>query len=101
MLESLLRVLGIIFPVFACSAVGTFYGWRFRPNMSTINQLNMQVFAPLLIFWAIMDKPFEFSGYWGLALGGTAVILGSGLILWPIAALLKINLKNLLAAHDV
>ena len=96
MLESLLRVFGIIFPVFACSAVGVFYGWRFRPDMSTINQLNMQVFAPLLIFWALMDKPFDFSGYWGLALGGIAVVLGSGLILWPIAALLKINLKTFL-----
>jgi predicted permease len=43
-----------------------------------------------------MDKPFDFSGYWGLALGGVAVVLGSGLLLLPIALALKINLKTFL-----
>ncbi|TXH73354.1 MAG: AEC family transporter [Thiothrix sp.] len=96
MLEAIARIIGIIFPVFACSGLGAYYGWRFRPDMSVINKLNMEVFAPFLIFWALMDKPFDFSGYWGLALGGVAVILGSGLLLWPIAAALKINLKTFL-----
>lgn len=96
MLESLLRIVGIIFPVFACAGLGTLYGWRFRPDMSVVNKLNMDVFAPLLIFWALMDKPFNFMHYSGLAIGGVAVILGSGLLLWPLAKLFNFNLKTFL-----
>jgi len=96
MLEAVLRIVGIIFPVFACAGVGTYYGWRFRPDMAVVNRLNMEVFAPLLVFWALMDKPFDFSGNWGLAVGGVAVVLGSGLLLLPIALALKINLKTFL-----
>ncbi|MEZ5449266.1 MAG: AEC family transporter [Thiolinea sp.] len=96
MLESVLRIIGIIFPVFACAGLGTYYGWRFRPDMSVVNKLNMEVFAPLLVFWALMDKPFEFSGYWGLAAGGVAVVLGSGLLLLPLVMALRINLKTFL-----
>ncbi|HPY39294.1 MAG TPA: AEC family transporter [Thiolinea sp.] len=96
MLEAVLQIVGIIFPVFACAGVGTYYGWRFRPDMAVVNRLNMEVFAPLLVFWALMDKPFDFSGNWGLAVGGVAVVLGSGLLLLPIALALKINLKTFL-----
>ena len=96
MLEAVLRIVGIIFPVFACAGLGTYYGWRFRPDMAVVNRLNMEVFAPLLVFWALMDKPFDFSGNWGLAVGGVAVVLGSGLLLLPIALALKINLKTFL-----
>jgi len=96
MLESLLHIVGIIFPVFACAGLGTLYGWRFRPDMSVVNKLNMDVFAPLLIFWALMDKPFNFAHYSGLAIGGVAVILGSGLLLWPLAKLFNFNLKTFL-----
>lgn len=96
MLEAVLRIIGIIFPVFACAGLGAYYGWRFRPDMSVVNKLNMEIFAPFLVFWALMDKPFDFSGYWGLALGGLAVVLGSGLLLLPIALAFKINLKTFL-----
>ncbi|WP_298609765.1 AEC family transporter [uncultured Thiothrix sp.] len=96
MLEAVLRIIGIIFPVFACAGLGAYYGWRFRPDMSVVNKLNMEIFAPFLVFWALMDKPFDFSGYWGLAVGGLAVVLGSGLLLLPIALVFKINLKTFL-----
>lgn len=96
MLEAVFRIIGIILPVFACVGLGTYYGWRFRPDMSVVNKLNMEIFAPFLVFWALMDKPFDFSGYWGLAAGGVAVVLGSGLLLLPIALALKINLKTFL-----
>lgn len=96
MLDAALKVLGIIFPVFACAGVGLLYGRFFRLDMGVVNKLNMDVFVPLLIFWALMDKPFDFSGYAGLAIGGTVIILGSGLLLLPVALLFKINLKTFL-----
>lgn len=96
MLDAALKVLGIIFPVFACTGVGLIYGYYLRPDMRVVNKLNMDVFVPLLIFWALLDKPFDFSGYTGLAIAGTVIILGSGLLLLPIALLFKINLKTFL-----
>lgn len=96
MLETAIRIIGIIFPVFACAGLGALYGSRYRPDMSVANKLNMDVFAPLLIFWALTDKPFDFGGYVGLAIGGTVVVLGSGLLLFPLVKLFKLNLKTFL-----
>ncbi len=96
MLEATLRIFSIIFPVFACSALGAAYGYYRRPDMAVVNRLNMEFFAPFLVFWALMDKPFDFLAYRDLAIGGVAVVLGSGLLLLPLAWLLRINLKTFL-----
>ncbi|MEB4593331.1 AEC family transporter [Candidatus Thiothrix sp. Deng01] len=96
MLDATLRILGIIFPVFACAALGAAYGYRHRPDMAVVNRLNMDFFAPFLVFWVLMDKPFDFLAFRDLAIGGVAAVLGSGLLLWPLAWLLRINLKTFL-----
>ncbi|WP_020558284.1 AEC family transporter [Thiofilum flexile] len=96
MLELMLRILGIIFPVFACAGIGAAYGYRFRINLGVINQINMDVFTPLLIFWVLIDKPFAWGAYVTLALAGTVVVLGSGLVLLPLVWLFKINAKTFL-----
>lgn len=96
MLETTLRIFSIIFPVFACSALGAAYGYYRRPDMAVVNRLNMEFFAPFLVFWALMDKPFDFLAFRDLAIGGVVVVLGSGLLLLPLAWLLRINLKTFL-----
>lgn len=55
MLDTALRIVSIIFPVFACSALGAAYGYFHRPNMAVVNRLSMEFFAPFLVFWALMD----------------------------------------------
>lgn len=96
MIETTLRIFSIIFPVFACSGLGAAYGYYRRPDMAVVNRLNMEFFGPFLVFWALMDKPFDFIAYRDLALGGVAVVLGSGLLLFPLVKLLGINLKTFL-----
>ncbi len=96
MLDTALRIFGIIFPVFACSALGSAYGYFRRPDMAVVNRLNMEFFAPFLVLWVLMDKPFDFLAFRDLAIGGVAVVLGSGLLLLPLAWLLRINLKTFL-----
>ena len=92
----ILRILGIIFPVFAAAALGAAYGrWR-RPDMATVNQLNMEVFAPALVFWALSTKPLEPAAFLDLTLGAVAVILGSGLLLLPLVPLLGVSYKTFL-----
>lgn len=45
----LLRIVAIIFPVFAIIAAGYFYARRKQPDMSFANQLNMDIFVPALV----------------------------------------------------
>lgn len=90
----MLRIFSIIFPVFAIAAIGYWYGRRKRPDMALANQLNMDIFVPALVFAALSSKEFNLGAYSGLALGGTAVILGSGLLAWPMTKLLRVDART-------
>lgn len=90
----LLKILSIIFPVFAIAGVGYLYGRYRRPDMALINQLNMDLFVPALVFAALARKSFDITRYSELALGGVAVILGSGLLAWPFVRLLKVDYRT-------
>ncbi|MCL4725248.1 MAG: AEC family transporter, partial [Rhodocyclaceae bacterium] len=72
------------------------YGRRHKPDMALANQLNMDVFVPALVFAALAGKSFDLLGYQALALGGIAVVLGSGLAAWPLARLLRVDAKTFL-----
>jgi predicted permease len=83
------RILAIIFPVFSIVAVGYFYA-RFRhdTDMSSGNRINMDIFTPALIFDYMSGNSYALSDYLYLSIGCTLVVLGSGLIAWPVARLL-------------
>jgi len=92
----LLRIVAIIFPIFAIVGVGYAYARFKKPDMSFANQLNMDVFVPALVFAALASRDFDLMANWKLALGALAVVLGSGLLSWPVAKLLKIAPNTLL-----
>jgi predicted permease len=88
----LLRILAIVFPIFAIIAAGWLYA-RYRHtrggiDMGFANQLNMEVFVPALVFAALTAKSFDLATYDRLALGALAVVLCSGLIAWGLARVL-------------
>ncbi len=80
-----LRIVTIVFPVFAIVALGFLYGRHKRPEMAIANQINMDVFLPALIFHIMANRDFHPEQYLMLAAGGTIVILGSGLLALPVA----------------
>ncbi len=90
----LLRIFSIIFPVFAIAALGFWYGKRKRPDMALANQLNMDLFVPALVFAALSSKDFDLGAYGALALGGAAVIIGSGLMAWPVSRWLHADYRT-------
>jgi predicted permease len=92
----LLRIVAIIFPIFAIVGVGYAYARYKKPDMAFANQLNMDVFVPALVFAALASRDFNLMANWPLALGGIAVVLGSGLIAWPVAKLMKVDTRTLL-----
>jgi len=92
----LLRIVAIIFPIFAIVAVGYVYARAKKPDMAFANQLNMDIFVPALVFAALASKDFDLLANWPLALGATAVVLGSGLFAWPVAKLMRVDTRTLL-----
>jgi len=84
----LVRVLGIILPVFSIVALGWIYARHAKPDMSWVNRISMNVLAPALIFSALASKEFDIVENRLLILGSIGVVLGSGLLAWPFAKLL-------------
>jgi len=89
------RIVAIIFPLFAIVAIGYLYA-RFRHNtdMSSGNRLNMDIFTPALIFDTLSASDYALSDYLLLTLGGAVVVLGSGLLAWPVARLMSYQWKT-------
>ncbi len=62
--------------------------------MAAANQINIDLFVPALIFHVLSARDFHLGEYQTLALAGMAVVLGSGLIAWPLARLLGYQVKT-------
>jgi predicted permease len=84
------RIAGIVFPIYAVVAIGYAYGRWKKPDMAFANQLNMDIFVPALVFAALASKSFDIGENLPLLLGATVVVLGSGLLAWPVARLLGV-----------
>jgi predicted permease len=83
--ELLLRVFGIVFPVFVVVLTGWIYGRRHQPEMDAANRMNMEVFIPALVFGALAGGTFEIREQGIPALAMAGMVFGSGLISWPVA----------------
>ena len=90
------QIIATLLPVFLIAACGTLYG-RFRsPDIHSLNTLNMEIFVPMLVFAALADRQAPLTDYAGLALAAGVVVLGSGIVLWPLVKLLKLEPKTFL-----
>jgi predicted permease len=81
------QVFEIVFPIFAIVALGYLYARRFGPDMASANRLNLEIFTPALIFSVLAGEGFELARYADLAMAALIVVLGSGLLAWPLARL--------------
>lgn len=90
----LLRILSIVFPIFAIVAAGYLYARIKKPDITFANQLNMDVFVPALLFSVLSAKNFDIVAFQHIALGAFAVILGSGLLALPIARFSGVHPKT-------
>ncbi len=62
--------------------------------MGWVNRLSMTVLAPALIFSALAGKDFDLAGNRMLILGSIGVVVGSGLLAWPIARLVRVDART-------
>jgi predicted permease len=89
-------IIAIVFPIFAIVAVGYLYARRHAPDMAAVNKINLDIFTPALIFSVLAGKDFHLAAYQDLALGAVFVVLGSGLLAWPVARFAGCRLKTFL-----
>ncbi|WP_286239750.1 AEC family transporter [Neptuniibacter halophilus] len=88
------RMLLTIFPLVAIVTVGFFYARRHSPDMNAANQINIDVFVPALIFSVLSAESFDLLKYQSLAIGAAVIVIGSGLLLFPLCKLLKVDPKT-------
>lgn len=91
----LLRIVAILFPLFAIAALGYAIGRQRQPDMTHANQLNIDVFVPALVFAAMTRQGFHVNDYSPLLLATFVVIAGSGAVGWGIARALGMAPKTL------
>lgn len=84
-MDLIARIADIIIPVFLIVAIGYGYARRRPPDLSSFNRISLDVLAPLLVYSALASRGFAIGEHVPLLIGGTALILGSGLLAWPLA----------------
>ena len=88
------QIFGIVFPIFAIVLVGFLYARRHAPDMAATNKINIDIFVPALIFDVLSGRDFNLQEYQSLALAAAVIVLGSGLLAWPVARMLKYQTKT-------
>lgn len=87
------HILATLLPVFLIAGCGAAYGRYRSPDIGSLNTLNMELFVPLLVFAVLADRQAPLADYAWLATAAALVVLGSGLVLWPVAKWLSLDIK--------
>jgi predicted permease len=87
----MLRIITILFPIFSIVAIAYVYARRYATDMQVANRLNIDIFTPALLFSVLADKSFHVMTYQSLAIGGIVIVLGSGLLAYPITRWQKLS----------
>ena len=94
-MELIARIADVIIPVFLIVAIGYGYARRRAPDLSAFNRIALDVLAPLLVYSALAAKDFRLGDHLALLIGGAILILGSGLLAWPLARALGAQPRTL------
>lgn len=81
------RIAGIMVPVLLMIVVGWLYARRHAPDLSAVNRINMDVFAPALIFSALVSRDFSIVENRWLLAASALIVLGSGVLAWAVSRL--------------
>jgi len=90
------EIFTIIFPIVFIALIGLLYAKKEHVNMDTTNKINLEIFVPILVFYSISEKLPSITNLGYFSLGGVIVVLGSGIILYPIIKMMGIEAKTFL-----
>lgn len=94
----LMRIASILAPMVTVVVAGYVYGRFRKPNMAIANQLALEIFIPALVIATLADKSFDLAANVPILIGGVAVILGSGLLAWPLCRWLDVAPRTFVPA---
>lgn len=84
-MDLIARIADVIIPVFLIVATGFGYARRRALDMTVFNRIALDVLAPMLVYSALASKDFVIAEHLVLLVGGAVIILGGGLLAWPLA----------------
>lgn len=84
-MDLIARIADVIIPVFLIVAIGFGYARRRALDMTVFNRIALDVLAPMLVYSALAAKDFVIAEHFALLVGGAVIILGGGLLAWPLA----------------
>jgi predicted permease len=84
-MDLLARITDVIVPVFLIVAIGFGYARRRVLDMTVFNRIALDVLAPMLVYSALASRDFVIAEHLVLLVGGAVIILGGGLLAWPLA----------------
>ncbi|MEJ2465348.1 MAG: AEC family transporter [Candidatus Thiodiazotropha sp.] len=90
------QILEVTLPVFGIAALGYLYGRINGSDMDSANRINMNLFVPALLFYVLSEKIPDSPEWQSVAWGTAIIVVGSGLLAWPVALLLKMPSRMLL-----
>ena len=93
-LQLLSRITDTVVPLVIIVGLGYGFARRMHTDMSVANRLNMDLFTPALIFSVMAAESFELGSQLQLALAALLVVLGSGLLVWPLCSCLGVQPKT-------
>lgn len=79
------RIIGIMVPVLSLVLIGWLYARRHAPDMSVVNRITMDLFAPALIFSALASRDFSIADNRWLLVASALIVVGSGALAWMVA----------------
>ena len=85
----------IMFPLIAIVSVGIFIGIRKHPELDSINDINLHVFIPALVFSSLLQQQFEFKEFALLGLSGLGLVVLTAVIAIPFARLFNIEYRTM------
>lgn len=94
-MDLIARIADVIIPVFLIVAIGYGYARGRALDMTVFNRIALDVLAPLLVYSALASKNFVITEHLTLLAGGIVLILGTGLLAWPLARVMGAQPRTL------
>ncbi len=84
-----------MFPMVLIVAIGCFVGCRKAPSLGSMNEINLNIFIPALVFASLVEQQFDFNQYAFLAIAGVLLILATGSLAIICARIVKAEYKTI------
>jgi malate permease and related proteins len=83
-MDLIARIADVIIPVFLIVAIGYGHARRRALDMTAFNRIALDVLAPMLVYTALAARDFVIAKHLALLVGGAVIVLGGGLLAWPL-----------------